>query len=148
MAYVMKSMPAVLSIGMHSMRTGYSFHWLEGQASYFVNPHGKTVRLTVVGDIPYLKPGDKSNKPTGLKEWWRSLPLPRLLAMHLLAGCMPPPIPLRRTRRPSTRTENSQTLRTSPSQQTTSIDCGRRRLPRSTPDCISPRTRMWDLQTV
>jgi hypothetical protein len=49
------------------MRMGHSFHWLEGQAPYFVNPKGKIVRLTVVGDIPYLNPGDKSNKPYGSK---------------------------------------------------------------------------------
>ena len=51
---LLKSTPAVLSMGMRCMGQGYSFHWPAGQSPIFVRPDRQVVHLQVLGDIPYL----------------------------------------------------------------------------------------------
>ena len=51
---ILKSTPAVLSMGMRCVGQGYSFHWPAGQNPIFIRPDKQVVKLQVLGDIPYL----------------------------------------------------------------------------------------------
>ena len=51
---VLKSTPAVLSVGMRCMKMGYAFHWPAGETPYFITPNGSRVDLKVRGLVPYL----------------------------------------------------------------------------------------------
>ena len=59
--YLVKSTPAVLSVGMRCIDDGYDFVWIGSKREdpYFVKPDGKTIPLTVNDYVPYLaaKPG-------------------------------------------------------------------------------------------
>ena len=45
------------------MKEGFSFFWRTGSAPYLVTPDNKIVVLDVLGDIPFLKPGDPLCQP-------------------------------------------------------------------------------------
>ena len=55
--WVLKSSPAVLSVGARCMENGYSFVWPAGSVPYFVLPSGEYLLLEVRDCIPYLKRG-------------------------------------------------------------------------------------------
>ena len=55
--YVLRSTPAVLSIGFRCMEMGYTFVWPKGETPYFITPKGLIVECEVHNHIPYLRPG-------------------------------------------------------------------------------------------
>ena len=65
--YLVKSTPAVLSVGMRCIDDGYDFVWngSRGEDPYFVKPDGKIIPLTVNDYVPYLaaKPGGSVAAP-------------------------------------------------------------------------------------
>ena len=66
--YVLPSTPAVVSMGKRCGHEGYSFIWMDGKCPYFITPDKKRIRLRVVGDIPYIAPGDPFCQPVRMKD--------------------------------------------------------------------------------
>ena len=63
---MLKSTPAVLSIGFRCRKLGYTFVWPAYGNPYFLLPSGNLVYLEVHKDIPYLRPGVSAQvRPTG-----------------------------------------------------------------------------------
>ena len=64
MACIMEKTSALLSQGRRCTKDGFGFVWPPGQyIPYFVTPEGNIIRLEVIGDIPYLKPGHPLCQP-------------------------------------------------------------------------------------
>ena len=61
--YILKSTPAVLSVGFRCMELGYTFIWPTGKAPYFITPKGMIVECEVHNHIPYLRPGSVKTRP-------------------------------------------------------------------------------------
>ena len=61
--YLLKSSPAVVSVGFRCMNLGYTFIWPPGSSPYFISPKGDVIYLEVINDIPYLRPGSQGCKP-------------------------------------------------------------------------------------
>ena len=53
-AYVLSSMPNVLSLAKRCVDMGYSFVWRAGQVPFLVAPGGKRIGLKVIDNVPYL----------------------------------------------------------------------------------------------
>ena len=66
--YILPSTPALLSVGRRCMKMGYDFIWKRGQEPYFITPSGKVVVLEVIGDIPYIAPGEEKHIPREIQE--------------------------------------------------------------------------------
>ena len=58
--YLVKSTPAVLSLGKLCMEQGYAFHWAPHGAPVLVTPSGKSVCLQVENNCPYLDDGSET----------------------------------------------------------------------------------------
>ena len=53
---ILKSTPAVLSVGRRCVEEGYSFHWPAfSNEPYMIAPDGKLIRLFVRGYVPYMR---------------------------------------------------------------------------------------------
>ena len=61
--YVLRSTPAVMSVGARCMECGYTFLWPAGQPPYFILPDGRLVICEVRGNIPYIVPGAPECQP-------------------------------------------------------------------------------------
>ena len=66
--YVLSSTPAVVSMGRRCGHEGYSFVWMDGKCPYFITPDKQRMRLRVIGDIPYIIPGDPFCQPMALDD--------------------------------------------------------------------------------
>ena len=55
--FVLKSTPAVLSIGKRCAEQDFFFLWPAGGVPFFVRPDGKVIGLDVIGHIPYVRSG-------------------------------------------------------------------------------------------
>ena len=51
---VLKSTPAVLSLGKRCMQDGYAFEWLPHKTPTLTTPSGRRIDLVVEGNVPYL----------------------------------------------------------------------------------------------
>ena len=54
---LLKSTPAVISLGLRCMEYGYDFIWLHGKNPYLITPTGRKVELVVINYVPYLDEG-------------------------------------------------------------------------------------------
>ena len=64
--YVLKTTPAVISVGQRCEDFGYSFIWISGQTPFFITPEQTQIFLEVQGNIPYLRPGAQLCQPREL----------------------------------------------------------------------------------
>ena len=62
-AWLLKSTPAVLTVGGRTMEGTYSHIWLNKLLPFFVNPEGMIMRLSVYGNIPYLETSNELCQP-------------------------------------------------------------------------------------
>ena len=53
--YVVRSSPAVLSIGWRCLELGYSFYWQAGKMPVLVCPDGEVIELDVIDYVPYMR---------------------------------------------------------------------------------------------
>ena len=60
--YLVKSTPAVLSLGKLCMEQGYAFHWAPHGTPVLVTPSGETVCLQVENNCPYLDDGSEATQ--------------------------------------------------------------------------------------
>ena len=56
-AFVMGNTPSIVSIGRRCVDFGYSFRWDAFETPVLICPSGRTVRLDVINNVPYLPKG-------------------------------------------------------------------------------------------
>ena len=66
--FVLKSTPAVLSIGKRCADQSFFFLWPAGGSPFFVRPDGKVIGLDVIGHIPYVRSGSDCCRARPAKE--------------------------------------------------------------------------------
>ena len=86
--WVMKSSPALMSIGLRCMERGYTYVWPRGRPPYFISPGGYKITGVVDGNIPYHIVGDPRCQPCPITDEDLVVPPPETLTVPWLPAAI------------------------------------------------------------